>query len=119
MRALLLLIVPLWTPPASSSNATFRRLFALQPRVLGSHTAGPAYLYFELDRAADPLLQRLPRTVLPSLRIWPKPPAQRHILVVQRSRTRRLGGKQSGTLTEIKDALCRLGLEVRATAPRW
>ena len=107
-------MVPLWTPPARQTNGSFARIHQLQPRVHGSSTAGPAYLYFELDRATDPLLLRLPRTVLASLRIWPPPPPQRHVLVVQRGSSRKLGGMQTGTLAEVLAALCSRGLQVRS-----
>lgn len=59
-------------------------------------------------------VQQLPRAVLTSLRIWPHPPDQRHILLVQRKGSRRLGGLHSGRLRELIDAVSSQGLQVEA-----
>lgn len=121
-REVLAALVPTWSPPSlrarkkdASAPATysFGRIFQIQPRVLGTASGAPAFRYFELDRASDPLLQRLPRAVLSSLRVWPRPPPERHVLVVQRSHTRRFGGARTGLLLEVLDALCAEGVIVR------
>ena len=117
---LLSLLVPRWRPSrrhdAAGSAHQFAMMFAMQPHVAGSPTAGPAYNYFELDRAPDPLLMALPAAVRAALRLWPPPPAERHVLVLQRLKMRSIAGVRTHGLGELLQALCSAGIAARVAA---
>ena len=117
---LLNLLVPRWRPSqrhnAAGSTHNFARMFAMQPHVAGSPTAGPAYNYFELDRAPDPLFMALPAAIRTALRLWPPPPNKRHVLVLQRLKSRSIAGVRTHSLGELLQALCSAGIAARVAA---
>ena len=78
----------------------------------GQPAVGPASRYFELDRVADAALMRMPSDVRVALGVrQPSPlqssaPAEPTVLLLLRSRQRRMGGVRTGSLAEVLHAMC-------------